>query len=105
DHYRQRQARFHLLGLRVERLAELHDVEAALAQRRADRRRGVRLGRGYLQLDESNNLLRHASLLVGSSGHRSALPGYYAFSTWPNSSSTGVERPKIVTATRKRLFS
>ena len=28
-----------------------------------------------------------------------------AFSTWPNSSSTGVERPKISTATRRRLFS
>ena len=28
-----------------------------------------------------------------------------AFSTWPNSSSTGVERPKISTATRTRLFS
>jgi hypothetical protein len=31
--------------------------------------------------------------------------GCYAFSTCPNSSSTGVERPKIVTATRSRLFS
>ena len=28
-----------------------------------------------------------------------------AFSTCPNSSSTGVERPKISTATRRRLFS
>ena len=28
-----------LLGLRVERLAELHDVDAVLAQRGADRRR------------------------------------------------------------------
>ena len=32
-------------------------------------------------------------------------PVCYAFSTCPNSSSTGVERPKIVTATRSRLFS
>ena len=29
----------------------------------------------------------------------------YCFSTWLNSSSTGVERPKISTATRRRLFS
>src|SRR6185503_2378384 len=44
---------------------------------------------------------------VGASERRidGALPGCYAFSTWPNSSSTGVERPKIVTATRSRLFS
>src|SRR5580765_8045589 len=30
---------------------------------------------------------------------------YFAFSTCPNSSSTGVERPKISTATRTRLLS
>jgi len=29
----------------------------------------------------------------------------YTFSTWPNSSSTGVARPKIVTETRTRDFS
>ena len=29
----------------------------------------------------------------------------YSFDTCPNSSSTGVERPKIDTATRRRLFS
>ncbi|CAG9178776.1 hypothetical protein LMG23992_03825 [Cupriavidus laharis] len=29
----------------------------------------------------------------------------YTFSTWPNSSSTGVARPKIVTETRRRDFS
>src|SRR3990172_5333971 len=28
------------------------------------------------------------------------LPLFQAFSTWPKSSSTGVERPKMVTATR-----
>ncbi len=32
-------------------------------------------------------------------------PAAQAFSTWPNSSSTGVERPKMSTATRRRLFS
>ena len=29
----------------------------------------------------------------------------YSFSTWPNSSSTGVARPKMVTETLSRLFS
>jgi hypothetical protein len=49
---------------RVERLAELHDVQAALAQRRADRGRGVRLARRHLQLDEADDLLRHDWLLI-----------------------------------------
>jgi hypothetical protein len=46
--------------------------------------------------------------LVGASERRAhhlpgVLPGCfenYAFSTWPNSSSTGVARPKMVTDTR-----
>ena len=57
---------------------------------------------------ETNDLLCHASLLVGASERCSgALPvkKTQAFSTWPNSSSTGVDLPKIVTATRRRLFS
>ena len=32
-------------------------------------------------------------------------PGDQAFSTWPKSSSTGVERPKIVTDTRSLFLS
>src|SRR5208283_3524595 len=47
------------LGGRVEFLAEAHDVDAVLAERRADRRRGIRLARRDLQLDLSCNLLRH----------------------------------------------
>ena len=39
-----------------------------------------------------------------SKGGPAGPPGQ-AFSTWPNSSSTGVERPKMSTATRRRLFS
>ena len=39
-------------GLRVERLAELHDVDAVLAERRADRRRRVGLPGGDLELDQ-----------------------------------------------------
>ena len=59
DHHRNRQAGFELLRLRVERLAELHDVEAALAQRRPDRRARVRLARRHLQLDVTDDFLCH----------------------------------------------
>ena len=58
---------FSCCGLRVERLAELHDVDAVLAERRADRRRRVRLPAGDLQLDECQNFFRHVS--------RSSSPG------------------------------
>jgi len=37
DDDRERQTGFNALGLGVERLAELHDVESALTQRWADR--------------------------------------------------------------------
>src|SRR5262245_46597823 len=102
DHHRQHQARLDLLGLGVERLAEFHDVEAALAERRPDRRARVCLARGHLKLDESDDFLRHFALLsTGPNEIRlESLPGCYAFSTCPNSSSTGVARPKIVTDTR-----
>src|SRR6185312_15107825 len=92
DDHRDRHARLQLLGLRVERLAELHDVEAALAERRTDRRRWIRLARRHLQLDEPNNLLRHRLRPQ-------------TFSTCVYSSSTGVARPKIDTATLSRAFS
>jgi hypothetical protein len=39
-----------LCGLGVERLAELHDVDAVLPERRADRRRRVRLSAGICSL-------------------------------------------------------
>ena len=41
---------------RVELLAELHDVHALLTEGGADRRRGIRLAGGDLQLDKSDNL-------------------------------------------------
>ena len=47
----------------VERLAELHDVDAVLAQRGADRRGRVRLPGGDLQLDDLDDLLGHRYLL------------------------------------------
>src|SRR6185437_14148634 len=116
------------------------DVEAALAQRRTDRRTGVGLTGLDLQLDVTDDFLCHcvsllefkrlhvlrtAGLLLfvengelgtgnGEYSRCAVVPGFffplfcsrpYAFSTCPNSNSTGVERPKISTATRRRLFS
>src|SRR5690606_3729384 len=59
DDDRGRQARLELGGRRVERLAELHDVQAALAQRRTDGRRRVGLPRLDLQLDVADDFLCH----------------------------------------------
>src|SRR6185312_11364631 len=59
DDDRDRRVLLDLLGLCVERLAELHDVETTLAQRRPDRRRRVCGARGHLQLEESSYFLRH----------------------------------------------
>ena len=50
-----------VLRARVELLAELHDVDAVLAERGADRRRRVRRAGGALQLDDGDDLLRHLS--------------------------------------------
>ena len=72
--------------LRVERLAELHDVDAVLAERRADRRGRVRLAAGDLELDQSENLLRHP------------LP-QSSFLTLSNPTSTGTCRSKMLTIT------
>src|SRR5690606_37214398 len=59
DYRRRRDALILTLGLRVERLAELHDVEPGLAQRRPDGGRRVCLPRRNLELDVSGNLLCH----------------------------------------------
>src|SRR5687768_15850465 len=67
DDHRDRQALLHLLGLRVELLAELHDVHALLTQCGPDGRRGVCRARRHLQLDIAVYLLSHLRLL-GSSG-------------------------------------
>src|SRR6185437_10369944 len=63
DDHRDRQALLHLLGLRIELLAELHDVHALLTERRPDRGRRVGGARGHLQLDVALYLLSHSSLL------------------------------------------
>src|SRR6185437_769630 len=68
----------------VELLAEIHDVHAVRAECRAHRRRRRCLPCRQLQFDRGFDLLRHF---------------YATFSTCAKSSSTGVERPKIVTET------
>ena len=62
----------------VERLAEFHDVDAALAQSRADRRRRIGGARGHLELDIARNLLRHFSHSVA--GCAAARPVRFKFS-------------------------
>src|SRR3954452_17067659 len=93
------------LGRRVVGLAELHDVDAVLAERGADRRRRRGCTGVDLQLDD------RCELLLG--GHESfCFLGFRAcwrlrdsvrerqiFCTWLNDSSTGVSRPKIETST------
>src|ERR1700722_7540245 len=64
DHYWGRQSLFQGLSLRIECLAELHDVHTLLTQRGPDRRTGVRLACGYLQLDVASYFLRHCRLLL-----------------------------------------
>ena len=48
------------INLGVESLAEFHDVETALAERGADGRRGVRLARRHLKLDQADDFLCQA---------------------------------------------
>src|SRR5260370_26242 len=94
DDDRDRCVLLQVLRLRIERLAELHDVEAALPQRRPDRRRRIRGARRDLQLEIAGNLLGHRILPLPRS--------LYSFSTVPNSGPTRVARPKIETATLDR---
>src|SRR4051812_12462934 len=61
DHDRDRRPGL-VLRLGVERLAELHDVDAVLAEGRTDGRRRGRLAAGRLQLDLGEDLLRHVFL-------------------------------------------
>ena len=49
--------------------------------------------------------MKSAMSLVSMRMPLAVLDSHYSFSTCPNSSSTGVERPKISTETRNRLFS
>src|SRR5690606_18679836 len=59
----------------VELLAELHDVDAVLTQRRPDRGRGVRRTCGNLELDETGDFLGHELAI----GYRLSAIGYRSF--------------------------
>src|SRR6185436_3336179 len=61
DYHGQRQSRFDALGLGIERLAELHDVQTTLAERGPDRRARIGLARRNLQLYETDNFLGHVN--------------------------------------------
>src|SRR5665213_2750680 len=76
DDHGNRQPLLQLLGLRIELLAELHDVDTLLAQCRTDRWRGVRGTRRHLQLDVALYFLCHLLALPGACGisFKSCLP-------------------------------
>src|SRR5690606_31573010 len=65
DHGKGHALRF-LLGAGVERLAEFHDVDAALTERRTDGWRRVCRSGGNLKLQAPQQFLRHVSLTCGS---------------------------------------
>ncbi|EBA18432.1 hypothetical protein RSK20926_11954 [Roseobacter sp. SK209-2-6] len=73
DHGWARCAWLHVCGLGVERLAEFHDVDAALTQSRAHWRGGVCLTCRNLQLHRTNKLLSHLVVLSTRAGR--VLPG------------------------------
>src|SRR5690606_4331265 len=89
DDDRGRDADLHLLRARVERLAEFHDVDAALTQCRANGGRRVRLACRHLQLQLPDDFLGHDGLLL--SCRRDA------------SLAAPVERGPVRTARRPRL--
>src|SRR5512138_2383965 len=59
DDHGCRQSLLDALRLRVERLAELHDVDALLTECRTDRRARIRLACRDLQLDVASDFLGH----------------------------------------------
>src|ERR1700744_1085842 len=64
DDYGDRGILLFLLGLGVERLAELHDVETSLTKRGTDRGRRIRRTGRDLKLQVSGHFLCHTSLLL-----------------------------------------
>src|SRR5690606_31670388 len=62
DDDRDRHTLLHLPGGSVEGLAEFHDVQTALTERGADRRRRIGRAGGNLELDEARYFLRHVLL-------------------------------------------
>src|SRR3546814_16503032 len=55
---------FYIAGRGVERLAEFHDVDAALTQRRPERRRGIRGPGRHLQLEDRKSVVSGKSVSV-----------------------------------------
>ena len=55
DHHRQRQTWLNTLGLRIECLAEFHDVQATLTQSGANGGGWIGFTSWHLQLDETND--------------------------------------------------
>src|SRR5580704_2489516 len=89
----------------VELLAKIHDVQAVRTERRTDRRRRRRFARGQLQFDCRLYFLSHVPASISFYLLWFFAAAQPSFSTLAKSSSTGVERPKIVTETFSRLWS
>jgi hypothetical protein len=81
DHHRNRQTLLHLLRLGVERLAELHDIDTMLTQRRTHRRARVGLTGRHLQLDVPAYFLGHLDLSprVQAPGHCQTIGSPFGF--------------------------
>src|SRR5687768_12509164 len=89
------------LGRGVVGLAELHDVDAVLAERRTHGRRGGRRTGVDLELDDRGQPLPggHDFLLLWLLWISTGRSARQILLTWVNDSSTGVSRPKIETST------
>src|SRR5258707_1408779 len=119
DQHRKNHSIGFFLRFCIELLAEIHDVDAMGTKRGAHRRRWCSLTRCQLQLDGCLYLFwRHipfTSIPFLKFQSCQAMPGpkpqttyrsnQLNFSTLAKSSSTGVERPKMVTETFNRLWS
>src|SRR5581483_2140060 len=90
DDHRDDQSR-HGLGLRIEGLAKLHDIDAALAERRADRRRRVGRPRRNLQLYLTDDFLRHLTVASRSAASHAAP----AASSHPRTAADAPRRPAM----------
>src|SRR5262249_61512859 len=85
DHDRDRHPLLHLGGLGVELLAEVHDRQSALAERRTDRRRRIGRAGRHLQFQIACDFLCHVSLLEWCGSWRLAAaspPTSWANSNW-----------------------
>src|SRR6185437_14561464 len=81
DDHRDRRALLQLRGARVEGLAELHDVQAALAERGTDRRRRIGRARRHLQFDIAGNFVSHWLLHARTRASGHALKAHAKFSS------------------------